>query len=75
MNTVFAIILVCVVLATFIINNARVIRLEEHLQEVEKNMAVINSISGEAIEAFGKFVEELQKGVNTAKKESEDKNA
>lgn len=67
MNTILAIVLVCVVIATFAINNARVLRLEEHLQEIEKNMATINSISGEAIDAFGKFVEAIQAASDAAK--------
>lgn len=71
MNTIIAIVLVCVVIAVFAINNARVLRLEEHLQEIEKNMATINSISGEAIDAFGKFVEAIQAASDAAKAEQQ----
>ena len=67
MNTILVIILVCVIIATFTINNIRVLRLEEHLQEIEKNMATINSISGEAIDAFGKFVEAIKEASDAAK--------
>lgn len=69
MNTILIIILVCVIVATFTVNNVRVLRLEEHIQELEKNMATINSISGEAIEAFGKFVEAIQAASDAAKTE------
>lgn len=71
MNTFLAIVLVCVVIAAFAINNARVLRLEEHVQEIEKNMATINSISGEAIEAFGKFVEAIKEASDAAKVEQQ----
>ena len=71
MNTVLTIILVCAVIATFAINNARVLRLEEHVQEIKKNMATINSISGEAIDAFGKFVEAIKDASDAAKAEQQ----
>ena len=71
MNTILVIILVCVIIATFTINNVRVLYLEEHIQELEKNMATINSISGEAIEAFGKFVEAIQAASDAAKAEQQ----
>ena len=75
MNTFLVIVSVCIVIAVFAINNARMIKLEEEIRETQSDMQVINKIAGDAIESFGKFVEELQKGVNAAKKESEDKNA
>lgn len=75
MDAFLIIVSVCIVVAVFGINNARMIKLEERMYEIQNNMQAINKIAGEAIESFGKFVEELQKGVNVAKKESEDKNA
>lgn len=75
MNTFLIIVSVCIVVAVFAINSARMIKLEDEMHEMQSNMQTINKIAGEAIESFGKFVEELQKGINTAKKENEDKNA
>lgn len=71
MNTILAIVLICAVIATFAINNTRVLRLEEHVQEIEKNMATINSISSEAIDAFGKFVEAIKEASDAAKAEQQ----
>ena len=71
MTTVLQIALILVVIAAFVINNARVLRLEEHVQEIEKNMTTINSISGEAVDAFGKFVETIKEASDAAKAEQQ----
>lgn len=67
MDIVIVTILILFTLVVYTICNVRILRLEERLQEVEKNMATINSISGEAIDAFGKFVEAIKDASDAAK--------
>lgn len=71
MSEFLIIVSVCIVVTVFAINNAKMVKLEDKMDEIQNNMQAINKIAGDAIESFGKFVDEIKKAADAAKAEQQ----